>query len=362
MGRFLAIAMILSGCGRLGFDGVGPGPGMDPTDPPDPTMDPTPKTLQTCAVAGFTTQLVNGVDDLDLAVAVTPSGASLFGVDKAGGDLRGLELSSDFLSAGPSTLVRAGNFSATSASYVAGTQIVAGLSGSIAVVHKVPAGHANPTEIAMLDAMFIAKNTMLLANGDRVTPTACSAGLTVNPFDASWAPTTSQLAVTTGQSTGLASTPFGTDAMVVWSTMTSCHLERVIHLAQGTGGMQSWACPFPRIAANVAASTGTLVYEGGDGVRMASFTSDSVDASSTLVAAGATSPRIAFDGTSYWIAYLDHAGAITVGYVDATGAFQATTTDLTAAHDAFELTIAGGKVWVVSAGQTGVAARQICIQ
>jgi hypothetical protein len=126
--------------------------------------------------------------------------------------------------------------------------------------------------------------------------------------------------------------------------------------------MQRWPGPSPRIAATAAASTGTHVYEGSDGVRMASFTSDSVDASSTLVAAGATSPRIAFDGTSYWIAYLDQAGAITVGYVDATGAFQATTTDLTAAHDAFELTIVNGNVWVVSAGQTGVAAREICVQ
>ena len=150
--------------------------------------------------------------------------------------------------------------------------------------------------------------------------------------------------------------------MVVWSTTTDCNLERVIHLGQGTGGMQGWACPFPRIAANVAASTGTLAYEATDGVRLATFTSDTVDPTSTLVAAGGTSPRIVFDGTSYWVAYLAQTNAIAVGYVDSTGAFQTTTTDLTAAHDAFELMLAGGQVWVVSAGQSGVAAREICVQ
>jgi hypothetical protein len=214
----------------------------------------------------------------------------------------------------------------------------------------------------MLDAGFIAKDTMLLANGDRITPTSCSAGLTVNPYDPTWTPTASQLAVNTTLSTGLASTPFGTDAMVVWSTADSCYLERVIHLGQGTGGMQSWACPFPRIAANAPASTGTLAYEGTDGVRLASFSADAVDAASTLVAPGATSPRIAFDGTTYWLAYLDQSGAIAVGYLDSSGALQVTTTDVTAAHDAFELTVANGQVWVVAAGVGGIESRQICLQ
>ena len=358
MGRFLAIALVLSGCGRLGFDPSDPGvPG-----PMDPPPMPAPKTLQTCASSSFTTQLVTGVANLDVALAVTPTSATLFGVDKAGGDLRGIELGADFLSAGPATLVRAGNFSAASASYVDNKLFASAVSGAVVLVHIVPPGLGSSTQIAMLDGLYVAKDTMLLANGDRITPTSCSAGLTVNPYDPTWMPTASQLAVNTTMSTGLASTPFGADAMVVWSTMDACYLERVIHLGQGAGGMQGWACPSPRIAANAPASTGTLAYEGTDGVRLASFSADAVDAASTLVAPGATSPRIAFDGTTYWLAYLDQSGAIAVGYLDSTGALQVTTTDVTAAHDAFELTVANGQVWVVAAGVGGIESRQICLQ
>ncbi len=364
MGRFLAIVIALSGCGRLGFDDMGPGgkPGVgtSPTGP-DGTQPTAQQTPQTCGSSSFSTSLVSGVDDLDLAVAVTPTGPALFGAAKSGGSLYGIALSADLMTAGQTKLVSNGNFAATSASYVAGTLIASAISGSTVVVYKVPAGLASASQLAMLDGMYVSKDTMLLANGDRITPTACSAGLTVNPFDASWAPTSSQLAVTTNQSTGIASTAFGTDAMVVWSTSSDCHLERVVNFGTGSGGMQGWACPSPRIASDVTNSVGELAYEATDGVRVADFTSDAVDGSSTLVAPGATSPRVVFDGTNFWYAYLESTGAIAVG-LEHGGEFQATTTDLTAKHDAFELVLVNGTVWVVSASQSNVEARAICLE
>ncbi len=371
MGRFLTIVIALSGvsvgCGRLGFDDMGPGAkpaGNVIQTGPGTTIGPTPATtVQVCATSSFTTPLVAGVDDLDLAVAVTTAGPSLFGVDKAGGNLLGMELAGEFATtASAPKVVNNGNFSATSASYVAGKTIAAAMSGTTIVVQMVPPGLSNPTTFGMLDGMYVSKNTMSLANGNRITPTSCSSGLTVNPFDTSWNPVASQLSVTTSQSTGITSTAFGTDAMVVWSTTSSCHLERVINFGTGSGGMTNSPCSSPRIAANVATSTGMLAFEAADGIHTSTFSANAFGASTPLIAPNGTSPRIVFDGTSYWVAYVEGNGVLAVGFIDASGKLQATVTDLTARRDAFELTTVNGNVWVVAADHTGVAAREICVQ
>jgi hypothetical protein len=371
MGRLLVIAMVLAGCGRYGFDDMGGDPGGGGADP-DPTgtttTSPTSvtnpiqnKMVSICAVANTTTPLVASGPQ-NLAITPTPTGATLFATAEAGGSLYGLNVDAAFDAAAAPALVVSGTYTNASTNYVDGKLIAAFINNARVLVNIVTPDLSTATQIGNLDGMYVAKDALLDANGDRITPTSCSAGLTVNPWDASWNPTTSQLTVTTSQSTGIASTPFATDAMVVWSTASECHTERVTSFAAGTGAMQSWPCTSPRIAANAAASTGMLTYEATDGVRAATFTNTALSGSTVLVAPGATSPRVVFDGTVYWGAYIDASGAVVVGFLDANNTLQATTTDLTPSHDGYELAIVDGKLWVVASDAAGVAARQICYQ
>lgn len=351
MGRFLAIVLALSGCGRMGFDDPKPGDSGDDTTT-DPTM-PTAKLMpRVCGSSSLTQTLVNA-DDLDLAIAVTPTGPTLFGVDKAGGSLRGMELTPGFAS-GTARTVRGGAFTSVSATYVDNKLFASAVNSTVVAVHTVPAGLASYNEIADLDGMYVAKDMMMNVNGDRITPTSCSAGLTVNPFDASWQPTQSQLTVNTSQSTGIAATMAGNDAYTVWSTDSECHFDHITSASAGTASMRSWACPAARL------SSAQMVFEGSDGVRSSGIAGDAL-LDSDLIAAGASSPRIVDDGTRTWISYLDTTGAVAVGtLVD--GMFQAVVTDASAKHDAYELAVIGGEIWVVAASKLGIEARMICLE
>jgi hypothetical protein len=165
--------------------------------------------------------------------------------------------------------------------------------------------------------------------------------------------------VTTSQSTGVVSTPFGSDVMAVWSTASDCHLEHLTGFKTGVGASQPFACSAPAIA--TTGTTGLLLFEAGDGVRTVGFDTASLGTGSSLLAPGGTSPRALFDGSRYWVSYLDTGGDLVVGFLDASGALVTTTvTGTEPSHDAYQFLELGNQIWVISADQTSFAATRIC--
>ncbi len=361
MGRFLAIVIALSGCGRLGFDdmnggGGGSGGSGDQSTGPGVSASQLPNV---CDSRSWAINSLGG--NLDLAVTATATGAAVFAVPTATGSISGFLLNENLESSGLTT-VAAGTFISSAASVVDGKLIVAGVNGgSRALVYIAPSDLGTAaSQIANVDGMYLSKSPLLTAGTDLITPTACSAGLTINPYDTQFNATASQLSVTTAQSTALVSTPYGPDVMAVWSTATDCHLEHLTGWKTGTGSSQSYACSAPAIATN--GTTGMLLFEGSGGVHTAGFDGSGLDGSHTLFAPGASSPRVMFAGSLYWISYLDGNGDLNVGYLSSTGALlTATVTGTQPAHDAYQFLDFNGEIWVISADATSFAATKICI-
>jgi hypothetical protein len=348
--------VLLVGCGRLGFDDMAaPGGGSG-----SQTTNLVPAV---CGAQSYTS--IAAALDSDLSVAPTPTGAAVFVVPTSGGNLRGFTVDNDGNVTSGATLktIRVGGpFTASAAAYVDNTLIAAVISSSRTLVNIIPADLSTYTEIGNVDGERVGKHALLHATIDRITPTACGAGLTVNPFDNLWNPQTSQLSVTTPQSTGIAATPLGNEALVAWSTADQCYVERLTTGAMGVGSSQAWSCAAPRLANDMTTTMSKVVFEAPDGVRLGSIADDQLDGATTLLAAGATSPRISYDGAQYWISYLDATGTITVGTLQSDGSVL--TTQLAGTmpqHDAYELAIINGTPWIYSVDGNGTAGHALCL-
>lgn len=349
----VALLLGIAACGRLGFDDESAKP-----TPPTPAIDN--KTPMICGTSDWTT--ATAAYDDDLSVAVTPTGVALFSAPASSGAIHGAMLDHAQLLQ-TTGVVRTGMFTASAAAYVDSTLIAAGVSSSRVIVNIVPEDLTSYSEIANVDGMMVGKQALMHASADRITPTACSAGLTINPFTLAWAAIPSQLAVTTDQSTGIAATPIGHEALVAWSTMSgSCHVERVMDDADGVGSSQTWECKAPRLAYDAASTTSTLLFEVDDGIHLASIANDTLSSGSMLAVAGARSPRILNDGTRTWIAYLDTAGDLQVGTFGFDGAIQTIDTSVRPTHDAFELAIVDGELWVYAINAGHYEATHVCLQ
>ena len=260
-------------------------------------------------------------------------------------------------------IVRTGAYTASAAAYVDNQLIAAAVVGQRVFVNFVPNTVDTFTEIANVDGMMVGKQALMHASADRMTPTACSAGLTINPYSSSWVATTSELAVVTDQSTGIGATPIDDEALVVWSTMSGeCHVERVMDNTNGIGSKRAWECKAPRLAYNAASAQATMLFEHTDGVRMASISSDTISGTSMVVVPGASSPRILDDGSRTWVAYLAGSGNLEVGMFNSDGSITAVDTNLAPAHDAFELATVDGELYAYAAANGSYSATHVCLQ
>ncbi len=355
MGRLAVILILTSGCGRLGFDGLGAG---DPGGNDQVVVPPHSEARVHPAVCATNTLTVN-TSDPDIALAGTPTGATVFWVPKAGGDLSGLTLDLGLQQVVAPRPIRNGTFTAVGANYIDDTLIATAVSSSRALVHIVPQDLASFNEIANVDGSFASEAALIHVAGARLTPTACSGGLNINPYTG-WTSDGTVTTVATSQTTGLDSTPFGNEALSMWSTADGCHLER--HTTKSTGvatHRPNETCDAPRLASD--GTTAIAMYESsGTMISQMPFGADQFD--TVVPFASGRSPRMVFDGASYWAGYLDPTGALVVGYFDGAGGFSSITLgDVTPKHDAFELAWIDNKLWDVSMTDTSMTAHQICL-
>jgi hypothetical protein len=249
-------------------------------------------------------------------------------------------------------------FTSTGANYVDGSLIATAVSASRALVQIIAPDLSTYTEIANLDGMYASEEAVLHANTARITPTACSGGLMVNPYTG-WTSDGTQLTLTSNQSTGLDSTPFGAEALSIWSTADSCHMVRHTSRNQGVAtSLDTMACRSPRLASD--GTTALALYEDGGMIQQLPLAADTFGTVAPF--ASGSSPRVLFDGTQYWVGYLDPTGALVVGYLDGAGGFASVALpDATPDHDAFELAWIDNKLWDVSMDDTTMVTHQICL-
>lgn len=356
--HILLLTLTCTACGRLGFGEDGSGAGEDTgTNETVGVEDTSPHAPAVCEVLG---QLATtNTADVDLSVATTPSGASVFWVATGGSSLRGFDLATN-RTTGPTVVLRAGStFTASAATYVDGRLLAGVISSSRALIHDVPVPMADATEIGNFDGQYVGKLTLTHAGADRIVATSCSSGMTTNAFDQSWVGTEGTFSETSNQTASLDVVKLTTDAFVAWSTDTTCHFETIVDRLSGTTRMINSPCRNARLAATDTQVA--MAFESGPEVGFVVDDASTVGLASAVRMTG-SSPRVVRAGSTYWTSYIDDTNHIVIGYVDATGMLLTTQLpDVAPATHAYELAVFDGQPWLFGVdAQMRIYANRLC--
>lgn len=364
MRSFFAISLaLMAGCG----DNMGEtGPLADHGSPEGAVEDDGSVARlipEVCAVRPWP-EVVLEDKNLDLAVVPMAQGAAVLHVPKSGGKLSGFLVDArGLIMGGPATgtTIIDGEFTGLSANVVDGRLMVGLTDGVNASVNVIRDDLGDFRKLTSEPASFLGDTTVMYARDTRITTTGGATGLVMTSFDGAWAPMGSEV-FARSVPTSMTSAAYGNDAMVAWSTETSCHLQRV---ASGISSEQNFACRNGRLATDYDARAGELVWEGGDNVMLSNIRPSTHNeiANDKVLAPNATSPRIAFDGHRYWVSYLNVHGDVVVGYLDADDTLVSMAIEGTRpANDAYELAFVNGGVWVYAHdGETGFNATRLCL-
>lgn len=365
MRSFIAISMALvAGCSdNLADDPVGPEDNHgDLTGGIDDDGSVARLLPQVCSSRAWPEVLVEA-KDTDLAVVSMTHGAAVLAVPRTGGSLRGFLIDGRGLVIGnpTGTKIIGGNFTGLSATVADGRVVVGLVDGANVSVNVLRDDLGDFRSLASVNGSFVGDATVMHARGERITATGGANGMYMSSFDSAWAPSGTEL-LARSVPTSMTSTVYGNDAMVAWSTTTECHLQRY---ASNIHSQQSFACANPRVATNYDDRSGQLVFEQGESIMISDINvsaTNELEKSNTLAPFG-RAPRIVFDGTRYWISYLNVRGEIVVGYLDGKNTLVSMAVDGTQPfNDAYEIAIVNGGLWVYAVdAETGFNAHKICL-
>jgi hypothetical protein len=365
MRSFIAISMaLMAGCGDNLAD--------EPAAPQDPHGDLTSgidddgtvaRLLpQVCSSRSWPEALVEA-KDTDLAVVPMTHGAAVLAVPRTGGSLRGFLLDGRGLIMGDpqGTKIIGGNFTGLSATVADGRVVVGLVDGNKVAVNVLRDDLGDYRTLASVNGSFVGDATVMHARGERITATGGANGMFMSTFDSAWAPSGSEQ-LARSVPTSMTSTAYGNDAMVAWSTTNECHVQRY---ASNVHSQQAFPCANSRVAVDYAARSGQLVYEQGQSIMISDINvsaTNELEVSNVLAPVG-RSPRIVFDGTRYWVSYLNVRGEVVVGYLDGKAQIVSTAVDGTRPfNDAYELAFVNGAIWVYALdAETGFNANKICL-
>ncbi len=364
---FYALMLVGTGCGfgdnHTIVEPPSPDPGMGMDDEMGELGDPvTPLIAAVCDQR--TWDIAADAKQLDLAVVQTAAGATVFGVPKDGGAVRGFRVDQrgDLFDRDMVAIREDRNYTGVSASTAAGRLVLASVVGDKVAIDIVRDDLGARFALGDFSGSLVTDAPMATSRENQVALVGGPNGLTANAFTGAAWEASAPIDLTKAPIVSMTAAAYLDDVMVAWSTdAKECHLQR---FASRKESARAFACNSARLAVNPARKTGMLVYVDDGNVYR---TDIRVGAESELtnrlqVAAVASSPRVAFDGTRYWISYIDGHGDVIVGFVDDTGrlnsrALQGTRPDV----DSYDLSVFGDGVWVVGVNdQTAFGAQRIC--
>ncbi|MBA3464376.1 MAG: hypothetical protein H0T46_30775 [Deltaproteobacteria bacterium] len=362
MRSFLAFSLaVAAGCGD---DLSGPADPMDDGADQGAAVDTNTaqKVLpEICATRTWDSVNYDAKDSVVRAVP-TVTGAALFMVPKSGGMLRGFEVDGRGTVIGDPTgrKIRSDMmFTDLSATRLDDRYIVGLVSNGQVSINAVKDDLTEYRELAIASGSLVGDQTVVWSRNARIATTGGAGGMMSTRFDAEWA-SMGSTALAHSVPTSMTTAAYGNDAMVAWSTETTCHLQRV---AAGVESTRPYACKNGRLAVNFEERGGWMVYERGASVMIARIEVNGHNpiANENLLTRFGTSPRIAFDGAHYWVSYIDARGDLVVGMVDSTGSLDSAAVEGTQPmHDAYDLAVAAGSAWVFALDGNGLGATRLC--
>lgn len=299
--------------------------------------------------------------DVDLSVVNTPAGAAVFTTPRSGGAIKGLAIDGRGLVTGEEsgTIIRDDHkFSSVSGAFVDERLVLASFGSDRVMFDMIRDDLGARVELGSIEGDTLTPFTSGRGS-TRVTAVAGKSGVRTVTFDSDWKlATTEQL--TTVETFALTATQYFDDALVAWSTADSCHVRRVGAAIESS---RDFPCLGARIAVDEANLAGVLVYEADGNVMISDLRigGESELANARLLAPDATSPRVTFDGSRFWISYLDLRADLVVGYLEGSRFVSMSLEGLTPENGTHELALVNQRPWVFDLGMQGIAARGLCV-
>lgn len=366
MGRFVAVFLVLAACadGQTVVGTNAPPGGGDGA--PASLGTATPRMMPSvCSASSWNGALIPGLD-ADLAIAGDATHVAVVAAPRSGGTAVGFTLDRRMSVVTSSTKLALGvPLSSIALAQLGEPYVTAGVdasSGSPYVfVDALRPDLSQPVELAKIAGGIVAKPALLPVGTLSILPVGGDQGVTLAGFSGVQPVGKTQIA-TAEPVTGLTAAPDAGDALVAWSTASTCGLARLAGLTPGPVKQVASPCATPRLAADPASGTEALVYTAGDAVLLRYFAGDQLARPPELLRSQARAPRIAFDGTRYWVTYLDVHGDVIAGYVDNGGRLITTALAGTQPRaEAYELVMLFGAPWVVALDANGYSAQELCV-
>lgn len=287
----------------------------------------------------------------------------MLGVPESGSPMFGFNVRTGADDLGDGTKVPIeGTFDHVSVSYVDDRPVSTATAAGAVYVHMLDENLDNPQHISKLPGRFVGEPALYWAGTNMVMPTVGDDGMWLHWFDDSLEPLDSKLLIETKPATSLGVAQVGHGVLTAWSTDTECYTSFNGSFGPGVTSRTGTACPSPQIAANQQTREGVMLFDSPEGVRLMPFNSTMIGGDAPVIRADATSPRAVYDGTNYWVTYLDTRGDIVVGFLDANRKpVTMSLNDPQPERDAYELTLIDGKPWVFSIDESGYNAYRLCV-
>jgi hypothetical protein len=339
---------------------LGAGPGQDVN--PVGTQTQQPRFLpNVCSYNSWTPTTIDPT--VNISIAQRPGGgATLVTVPQAGGSLYGFNLDPRMDMIGDGQKVLSGVYTDNSISWVNGRPVTTSISDGAVYVNLYDENLQYPQLTSKFAGTHIAEPAFYSAQGNIVLPVANDTGLWMYRFDDSMEPLDVKQFQATAPAKSLAVAQLGTAMISSWSTDASCYLHVNTTYEAGVTASVDSPCVNQRIAVNDKNGDSAMLFDSPKGVRMMINHLTMMGGDAPIIRPDATSPRTVFDGTNFWISYLDARGDIVVGFLDAnnhpvTMALGAPKPD----RLGYELAMIDGSPWVLSVDSGGYNAYRMCV-
>jgi hypothetical protein len=364
MGRTSATLLLLSlaACGDNLDDGsLGAGP--DDVVHPSGNGDVVPRYVpHVCGVNSWSSV----ADDpaMNMSVVQRPTGgATLLTAPRAGGSIFGFNLDPRMDMIGAGQKVLDGTFDNVSVSYVNGRPVTTTAADGAIHINLFDENLNYPQFITKVPGSYVGEPAFYQAQGNIVMPVADDTGLWMYRFDDGLEPIDFKHFKTTAPARSITVSQLGTAMMTSWSTDTSCYLHVNTTYEAGVTATAEAPCTDPKIAVNQTNGDGVMLFDSAEGIRLMTLHTTMMGGDARVIRTDASSPRALFDGTNFWVSYLDARGDIVVGFLDEN--HNPVTMSLGAAKPdrlGYELVEIEGAPWIFSIDADGYSAYRMCVE
>jgi hypothetical protein len=339
------------------------GAGPEDTIHPAGNGDVVPRYVpHVCGVNSWTPTIADPA--MNMSVVQRPTGgATLVTAPRVGGEIYGFNLDPRMDMIGSGQKVLDGTFDNVSVSYVNGRPVTTSVADGAVHVNLLDENLEYPQFITKIPGSYVGEPAFYKAQGNIVMPVADDTGLWMYRFDDGLEPIDAKHFKTTAPARSIAVSQLGTAMMTSWSTDTSCYLHVNTTYEAGVTAMVDAPCTDPKIAVNQTNGDGVMLFDSNEGIRLMTLHTTMMGGDARLIRTDASSPRAVFDGTNFWVSYLDARGDIIVGFLDEN--HNPVTMSLGAAKPdrlGYELVNVEGSPWIFSIDADGYSAYRMCVE